>query len=204
MPKRVFKSKKAYVKLLGYLKDRSIIVTAPTLGGRRLDLVESDIVLVRGFSGVNAYAFRAIITRVCRLPFDYVHLSFPDAVFGRSVRQSHRVRTELEAKIIASTPAQTEPATAQVVDLSGLGALISSSQTFDPTHPLRLSVPLTLHGNRVEVEVEGSIVSHRTEASNGAPVQSYGLKFTKTDPHDAMLLNAYVYQQIVDRPDSVR
>lgn len=198
------KSQKTYVKLVGYLKDRSIIVTAPTIGGRRLELIDNDSVLVRGFSGTSAYAFRAFVIRVGRLPFDHVHLSFPDAVFGRPVRRSQRVRTELEALLHSSSPSRAEPARGQIEDLSALGALISTGYELDPEDPLRLSTALALHGNRVELDIECVIVSHSTEAGNEADVHCYGLKFTNLVPQDAMMLKAYVYQQIVDHPDSVR
>jgi c-di-GMP-binding flagellar brake protein YcgR len=198
------KSQKTYVKLVGYLKDRSIIVTTPSIGGRRLELVENDNVLIRGFSGTNAYAFRASVTRVSRLPFDHVYLSFPDAVFGRSVRRSQRVRTELEAHLHSSSPTRAEPVSGRVEDLGALGALISTEHELDPESPLRLSTVLMLHGNRVELEAESTIVSHYTETTDAATLHCYGLKFSNLEPQDAMLLKAYVYQQIVDNPDSVR
>ena len=195
-------AKKAYVKLVGYLKDRSIIVTAPTLGGRKLALIENDSVLVRGFSGMNAYAFRAFVVRVGRMPFDYVHLSFPSVVFGRPVRRSQRVRTELAAQLIANGPDLKEPIAVNIEDISALGALISSAHEFDAKHPMRLSITLVLHGNRVEVEAEGSVVSYRSDATEGSEAQNhrYGLEFKGVDAHDAMLIKAYVYQQIVDCP----
>lgn len=196
------KSQKTYVKLVGYLKDRSIVVTTPTVGGRRLELVENDNVLVRGFSGTNAYAFRASVIRVSRLPFDYVHLSFPDTVFGRPVRRSQRVKTELDADLHAGSPDQAEPIRVRIENLSALGALVSMAHPLDPELPARLSTALMVHGNRVELEADSVIVSHHVE-TNGTGIHNYGLKFTGLDPHDAMLLKAYVYQQIVDHPDSV-
>ena len=197
-------ARKAFVKLVGYLKDRSIIVTAPTLGGHKLGLIENDSVLVRGFSGMNAYAFRAFIVRVGRMPFDYVHLSFPSVVFGRPVRRSQRVRTDLAAQLMANGPDLKEPMAVTIEDISALGALISSTQEFDAKHPMRLGITLVLHGNRVEVEVEGTIVSYRTDATARGEAQKhrYSLEFKGVDAHDAMLIKAYVYQQIVDCPDT--
>ena len=196
------KSQKTYVKLVGYLKDRSIIVTTPTIGGCRLELVENDNVLVRGFSGTNAYAFRASVLRVSRLPFDHVYLSFPDNVFGRPVRRSQRVRTELEAELHSEAPGRAEPIRAQIENLSALGALVCTEHLLDPEFPLRFSAVLMLHGNSITLEADSMIVSHHVEA-NGSGIHSYGLKFTGLDASDAMLLKAYVYQQIVDYPDSV-
>jgi len=188
---------------VGYLKDRSIVVTAPILGGRRLELIENDAVLVQGFSGLDAYAFRSFVIRVSRAPFDYVHLSFPEAVFGRPVRQSHCVRTKLDARIVANGDAPFTPVTAQIENLSAMGAVLSSTHTLNTEAPLRLSIGLVLHGNPVEVETEGSIISREAEAANDDTTRSYIVQFGDMAPHDAMLLKAYVYQQIVDCPQSV-
>jgi hypothetical protein len=199
-------SQRAVVKLIGYLKDRSIIVTAPSIKGRRQELLDNDSVLVRGFSGISAFAFRTFVMRVGRIPFDYVHLSYPDTVFGRSVRRSHRVKTELTGQIVANGPELAEPVTVQIEDISALGALIATEHTFDAEHPVRLSIALTLHGNRVEVEAEGAIVSHRPASTDpaGPQLHRYGIEFKNTDAHDVMLLKSFVYQQIVDFPDSAR
>ena len=197
-------ARKAFVKLVGYLKDRSIIVTAPTLDGRKLELIENDSVLVRGFSGMSAYAFRAFVVRVGRIPFDYVHLSFPSVVFGRPVRRSQRVRTDLAAQLIANGPDLNEPTAVNIEDISALGALISSTRELDTKHPMRLAITLVLHANRVEVEVEGKVVSSRSSTAEGVEAQNhrYSLEFKGVDAHDAMLIKAYVYQQIVDCPNS--
>ena len=197
-------AKKAYVKLVGYLKDRSIIVTAPSLGGRKLELIENDSVLVRGFSGMNAYAFRAFVVRVGRMPFDHIHLSFPSVVFGRPVRRSQRVRSDLAAQLIANGPDLNAPMAVNIQDISALGVLISSAHELDAKHPMRLGVAFILHGNRVEVEVEGRVVSYRADATEGVEAQEhrYSLEFKGVNAHDTMLIKAYVYQQIVDCPDS--
>ena len=167
-------------------------------------MIENDSVLVRGFSGMNAYAFRAFVVRVGRIPFDYVHLSFPSVVFGRPVRRSQRVRTDLAAQLIANGPDLNEPTAVNIEDISALGALISSTRELDTKHPMRLAITLVLHANRVEVEVEGKVVSSRGSTAEGVEAQNhrYSLEFKGVDAHDAMLIKAYVYQQIVDCPNS--
>lgn len=200
------KPQKAYVKLVGYLKDRAIVITAPTVSGHRLTLIENDSVLVRGFSGLNAYAFQALVIHTGRLPFDHVHLSFPDKVFGKPIRRSQRVRTELEARVVSSAPGAVEPIRAQVQDISAIGALIAVDRELDAEHPLQLNITLTLHGNPVNIDAACAIVSHPARTADKASTQAhhYGVKFSNLTPHDVMLLTAYVYQQIVDYPGSAR
>ncbi len=70
--------RRAFVRVVGYMDGVSLLVSTPVAGGRRVELVENDPVIVRVFSRESAFAFRASVLRACRLPFDYVHLSFPD------------------------------------------------------------------------------------------------------------------------------
>ena len=95
---------RAFVRVIGYVDHLSILVTAPVAGNRRIDLVENDLVVVRVFSRENAFAFRASVLRACRLPFHYVHLSFPEIIQGSVIRKATRVRTELPVSVSVEQP----------------------------------------------------------------------------------------------------
>ena len=59
----------ARIRARGRLWDGiSLLVTTPVAGGRRVELVENDPVIVRVFSRQSAFAFRASVLRACRLP----------------------------------------------------------------------------------------------------------------------------------------
>ncbi|HRQ48488.1 MAG TPA: flagellar brake protein, partial [Rhodocyclaceae bacterium] len=85
-------SERAFVRVVGYLENTSLIVTAPSRNGVRLELLENEVLIVRAFSRQSAFAFNCSILRVCKLPFDYLHLSFPRRIQGTVIRKSTRVR----------------------------------------------------------------------------------------------------------------
>ena len=110
---------RAFVRVIGYVDQLSILVTAPVAGKRRIDLVENDLVVVRVFSRENAFAFRASVLRACRLPFPYVHLSFPEIIQGSVIRKATRVRTQLPVRVVSQSGYSgrgTDPAWSPLLD----------------------------------------------------------------------------------------
>jgi Flagellar protein YcgR len=57
-----------YVKLIGYLKGKSVLVTAPQQEGNLCYIKEGQAFVVRFFSGKNAYAFTANVIRAANVP----------------------------------------------------------------------------------------------------------------------------------------
>ena len=52
---------------------------------------------MRSFSGQNAFAFASTITRICKIPCEYLHLSFPDTIEAIVIRKATRIRTRIIA-----------------------------------------------------------------------------------------------------------
>nr|MBP7442859.1 flagellar brake protein [Thauera sp.] len=143
---------RAFVRVIGYVDHLSILVTAPVAGNRRIDLVENDLVVVRVFSRENAFAFRASVLRACRLPFHYVHLSFPEIIQGSVIRKATRVRTELPVSVSVEQPgADATPGT--VLNISASGLLLRTRAALgDRGSPVRLRFELPLHGIDTRLE----------------------------------------------------
>lgn len=195
---------KTYVRLLGYLKDRFLIVTTPVADGHRLQLIENDSLLVRGFSGTKAYAFRSAVIHANRLPIDHVYLSYPLSVVGRPVRHSPRVRTDLVARLGPAGTATGQGAVeVRIRDMGALGALIVCPQEFAEGHKILLGFDLHVHDHPVKLEMQAIVVSHGVEGSGENAAHRLGVKFAELDPQTAMQLKAFVYQQLVDSPDRI-
>ena len=88
------------VKVIGFLRGISLLVTMPiTANGLRLQLMENEKVVMRSFSGQNAFGFACTIQRIGKLPFDYLHLTFPDNIQGSMVRKAPRIKTRIIAAV---------------------------------------------------------------------------------------------------------
>lgn len=197
---------RVFVRLVGYVENASLIVTAPVHSRKRLTLADNDLLVVRAFSRHSAYAFRSSVLRTCKLPFEYAHLSFPGVVHGSVVRKSTRVRTQLAARLAQGT--EGEPHIASIENISSTGALIACGHMAGAKGDVcRLSVDARLHDVDMQLQVDAEIVSVIPEdeiaAQAGEARYRYGLEFRNLGPNDRMVIKGLVYQQIIENPHSV-
>lgn len=194
---------KVFVRVVGYLENSSLIVTAPARGGQRVNLMDNDMVVVRTFSRQSAFAFRSSVLRTCRLPFDYLHLSFPEAVHGSIVRKSTRVRMRLAAKCSAPNGQALD---AVIENVSSTGVLLASVRSPGaPGELVRLEFDVRLHDVDTRLSVEAEIVSMNGEPEASGTDTAYrcGLEFRNLQPGDRMVIKGLVYQQIIENPSSI-
>ncbi len=193
--------RRAFVRVVGYVDGISLLVSTPVLGGRRVDLVENDPVIVRVFSRQSAFAFRASVLRACRLPFDYVHLSFPTVIQGSVIRKATRVRTQFPVRVL--TPAGDELGAGTMLNLSATGALIHTHAALgEAGSRIRLRFDVDLHELRSELDVAAEICNMQHEPdteSEGAEYQ-YGVDFHELGAEDRMKIKSLVYQTIIEQP----
>lgn len=194
---------KVIVRVVGYLENTSLIVTAPVIGGQRVNLVDNDLVVVRAFSRESAFAFRSSVRRVCRLPFEYLHLSFPEVVQGTVIRKSTRVRTCIAAKCSANG---NIPLDAVIENISSTGVLLAAARNPGARGELvRLDFDARLHDVDTHMSVDAEIVAIHAETSSpdGDTAVRCGLEFRNLQPNDRMVVKGLVYQQIIENPTSV-
>lgn len=78
------------VELIGYVTDRSLLVTPPREEDGRISVREGDEVAIRYLGGDNSYAFYTRVLRVCSEPYPYLHLEYPAGVQGAITRRGMR------------------------------------------------------------------------------------------------------------------
>lgn len=196
---------KVFVRTVGYVEAASLIVTTPTRGGQRVNLVENDLLIVRAFSRQSAFAFRCSVLRACRLPFDYLHLSFPDVVHGSEIRKSTRVRVRLAARCAAEGG---ESQDVILENISSTGMLLAAERPPGaPGDSVRLDFAARVHDVDTGLRIEARIVSiariDDREPSGAAAMYRCGLEFGHLQPGDHMVIKGLVYQQIIENPASI-
>jgi len=196
------------VKLIGYLENSSVLVTTPYHDGLRLPLREGEKIIIRAFSGQNAFGFSSTLERICKLPFEYLHLSFPATVQGMVVRKSPRVRIKIIASIVnQDRDGEDRTFSGIVSNLSISGALLNAR------HPLgeqgdHLKVAFRVHLHQVDayLTVDAVIRAVFSDAASedAAPAQiHHGLEFQQLSPNDRMVLQSLIYQHIIENPHNI-
>lgn len=191
------------VKLIGYYKGQSVIVSTPSADGKVLLMREGQSFIVRLFSGKSVYAFTATTIRAANTPFPHLHLSYPAQVRGVTVRRSMRVTVNLIASVHTADGKQLA---ASVADLSKQGALLTSKTPLGQKGDT-ISIKFRFMLDHVEqlMTLGGVIrvVSQGPEAEGNASTYHHGCEFTDIPPQNAVALSAYVYQKLLEQSADV-
>ena len=203
---RTIKPIQHFSTLIGYVKDEYLIVKIPQENGAAIVLNEGDKLTIRVFSGVTVCSFSCSVLRIFGRPLNYVHLSFPDAIQGTSLRTAMRVKVEIPAQLnYRDVPAVP----VFIVNLSVSGALIESPCMLTPDDDgvalsFTLLVPPNKHQMRIHARARIQNVSVG-KPSNGHAAQvdeihTSGVQFIDLEPtHYTMLQNLTYEALIADR-----
>jgi len=187
-----------YVKVIGYLHDRSLIVTTPHVDGRFLLVREGQRIAVRLLSGHNIMAFTVNVLRSCSRPYPYLHLSYPKELQAIMVRKAQRINFSCNGEIQSCAGGEVFPVS--VEDISTSGALLVCEQRLGQLDDLlTLSLQLSVAGEVEELKMVCVIrnVRMRMLADNDS-VYLHGVEFRFADRQESVMLHAAVYEQIVN------
>ncbi|HEY9191629.1 MAG TPA: flagellar brake protein [Methyloversatilis sp.] len=190
-------SQRYTLRLLGYSKGRSVMVTAPMVDGGYAIVKQDAAFVVRFFSGKSVYAFPAHVLKMANTPFPYLHLSYPKKVRGMRVRRGQRAAVRI---IAAVTDAAGKPHAATLIDISKGGALLAAKATLGATgDAMRCKFRLQFDDidQFVQVGVVIRSVSNASEPENEAVAVNHGVEFTDVPEQDRLALTAFVYHQLI-------
>lgn len=195
------------VKLIGYVNNVSLLVTAPIdANGLRLQLIEGEKLVVRVFSSQNAFGFASTIEKVCKLPFDYLHLSFPNEVQGMVIRKAPRVKTKIIAAVVTCTQG-SDSVSAIISNLSASGALLDARRNLgEKGDILKISFRVNLHNIDAYLTVTAAVRAVFTDEvldNRGTVLIHHGLEFVDLQPNDSVILQSMIYQQMIERPHTL-
>ncbi|HEU0283371.1 MAG TPA: flagellar brake protein [Gallionella sp.] len=194
------------VKVIGYLRDVSLLVTVPVAAnGARLQLMEGESVVMRFFSGQNAFAFACTVERACKLPYEYLHLSFPDAIEGIEIRKAARVKTRIIAAVQNNNSCSAgEQVSALISNISANGAALDTKHPLGKKNDiLNLAFRVNLHKIDAFLSIKGIIRAVRNggdaDISDPETIR-HGIEFQNLQPNDMIILQSMIYQQIAESP----
>jgi c-di-GMP-binding flagellar brake protein YcgR len=188
------------VKLIGYQKSRSVIVTNPVQKGSPIFLREGSVFVARIFSGQLAFAFKCSMLANPTKPYPHVHLSYPAEMVGLKVRRDERVKLRA---ITAFDLDAGQSGSGVLTNLSSGGAqLLTRATGIVPGTGIMVKFELTLGGVEYLIELAGvvrTVVANHEEPGLG---EGYGLQFAEVSPEDSLIISAFVFQQLVENKAS--
>ena len=193
------------VKVIGFLRGVSLLVTTPiAANGLRLQLLEGEIVVMRSFSGQNAFGFASTIERVIKTPYEYLHLSFPDNIEGIVIRKAPRVKTQIIAAVQDSESGATEQISALISDISANGVSLDAKRPLgEKGDILNVSFRVHLHNIDAYLSVKGvirAVLSGDAVGTTKSDIIRHGIEFQDLQPNDCVILQSMIYQQMIENP----
>lgn len=186
------------VTLIGYLKGKGIIVTAPLREGKVLLMREGQSFIARMFSGKSAYAFPATIIKVANVPYPHLHLSYPQRVQAVMVRRDARAKV----RVIAAVQSRTVSAAAAILsDLSTGGcSLLVDRQLGLKSEEIVIKFKVPVGELEQLLTLKGIIRGLQMDAPNDKGQSKYvhGIQFMELAATDQVTLTAFVYQKLIE------
>ena len=184
------------VKLIGFVKNKTILMTAPMSDGKFEFIREGQSYIVRAFSGKKAYAFMASAIKSVHTPHPYLHLTYPKQVRCNVVRQAARA----DVKIIASLSVgehEARSGAGMLTDLSVGGASATAKEPLGAKGEVgRVKFKLQAVGQDEFLNLQ-AILRWVGPAENSSGFK-HGFEFVDVAMHDRLILSAFVHQTLVD------
>lgn len=187
------------VTIIGYLPGYSLIVTMP-----RTDqfigqpLLEGDQILARLCSGRYIFSFTTLVDKLIKQPLNYLHLSFPKHISGKTVRKSRRIKTTIDAHAVIGD----DSLPLIITNLSSTGAEISThAELGEVGAQVELFLRIKIHDKETSLQLMSTIRSYKDTNREGA--LRYGVEFTGLQTEQIFLLRSFIYQELIDNPSSV-
>ncbi len=195
-----------FVKVIGYLADRSLLVTTPVVNGKLLLVRDGQAVAARMMAGNDLVGFAVSVIRSCNVPYSYLHLSYPHSLQSVTVRKALRVQLDLEAQARAcliggsEVAPESKPQTVVIRDMSTTGALLVAEQPLaEVGNCLAVSVRIRVAEAEEELNFIAVVRNIKVEQAKQKGESSrflHGVELQFSERRESVLLHAFVYEQI--------
>lgn len=196
-------SSRYLVKLIGYLPNHSIIVSAPVVDGKQVFLKQDRPFTVRSLAQNNAFAFQSAVKAVCMQPYPYIHLEYPRDMMTIQVRNAVRLDVDIPASVTSEFDMGTGewPKSAVIYDLSKTGAGIYSQEKLGESgDEIVLKFPVQVAGIRKKFKLSALIRNRTLLEREFLPLKhSYGLQFTELSDSANIVLTCLLYELQADQ-----
>lgn len=181
------------VRLIGFVKNKTVMVTAPVLDGQFCFIRDGQTFTVRSFSGKKAHVFMAAAVKSVHAPFSYLHLSYPQEVRATLIRKGSRATVNLIAAVALGQPVRT--VATKLIDLSVAGASAVSKMPFGAKGEqglLKFKLQVADHSAVLSL----TAVLRSVTLSESGDIWNHGFEFIDVAVEQRMILSAFVHQTL--------
>lgn len=183
------------VRLIGFIKGKTLFVTAPTVDGKFEFVRDGQTFVVRAFSGKKAYAFVAAAVKSMHSPYPYLHLSYPKEVRCTVVRRGVRAQVSLIASVSLHNPERV--GAALLTDLSVGGSSGTIKQELGKKGE-EGQIKFKVHAAGQDEFLNLKIALRSVAPSENGDGFKHGFEFLEVSIHNRLILSAFVHQTLAE------
>lgn len=183
------------VKLIGYVKNQSILVTAPLVDGKPVHIRDNQSFIVRTFPGKKAYAFTSSCLKSIYAPHSYLHLSYPKMVRCTTIRQGARANVKIIASVTLGADQDTAATVLSDLSMGGAAGVIKRPLgKKGDTGVIKFKVNAAGMDEYLVINV---VLRSVTPSETGAEYR-HGFEFIDVTAHYKLILSAFVHQTLAE------
>ncbi|MCW8899291.1 MAG: flagellar brake protein [Gammaproteobacteria bacterium] len=196
------KDERFYVKLIGFLENKSILVTTPRSDGVPLRIPAEQKFIVRMISGNSAQGFSAQAIHATSHPYPHLHLTYPKDLESITVRKAERVNCKLIVTVqnVESENTTADGRSASMQDISTAGSQLLSNDTLGEVGD---TITINSKVNVADIEqyltISGKIRRAVEKENSKSGKYEYGIEFILLEDKDKLLLHGFVYEQMTKK-----
>lgn len=183
------------VRLIGFVRNKTVFVTAPTTDGKVDFIRDGQTFVVRAFSGKKAYAFVAATVKSVHTPHPYLHLSFPREVRCTVVRKGVRAGVKIIASMWLGSADRIGAAT--LTDLS-MGGTSGTVKQILGKKGEEGQIKFKVHAAGQDEFLSLRMVLRSVAPSEHGDGFKHGFEFLDVSIHDRLILSAFVHQTLAE------
>ncbi len=184
------------VKLIGYIKGKSVLVTAPVVDGKYILIRDNQTFVVRAFQGKKAFAFTVTALKSVFSPHPYLHLTYPKQINSSVIRHDARASVKIIASVAFKNPDRTAAATLLDLSLGGTSGIIKQAVA-EKKETGTVTFKINVVGNEGLLSIDFIVRSiSQTEEGDG---YRYGFEFQNVSPQNKLIMSAFVHQTIAEQ-----
>lgn len=184
------------VKLIGFIKGKSVLVTAPIVDGKYIMIRDGQSFVVRAFQGKKAFAFTVMALKSVFSPHPYLHLSYPKHINASIIRNDARAQVRIIASVTFHNPERIVAANLLDLSLGGTSGIIKQ-QIAEKQESGTISFKIHVVGNEGLMSIDFVVRSVApTEDGDG---YRYGFEFQNLTSQNKLILSAFVHQTIAEQ-----
>ena len=188
-----------YVKLIGFLENKSIVVTTPRLDGSALKIQTDQLFIVRMISGNSAQGFTATALHSTTRPYPHMHLTYPKDLESITVRKAERVNCKLIVTVQNEEPERSlgDGKSASMEDISTAGSQLFTAESIG-----KKGDTITINSKVSVADIEqyltiSGVIRRVVEPVEEGVKFEYGVEFILLEDKDKLLLHGFVYEQMM-------